>query len=604
MAPVYTLDPDHFFLGFGCEKKHYWPGTEKSPRRVSNGQCFGCSGNRQASNWILRFVDHVASGIPDGCFLGKLCEKGHKWEGFAVSLKWRCSGGAPGYSRCIQCDLESAVEMPKIKQAAKKRPFNKVDRYCDENINILKELIAYDKTHPTGLVWIKSTDSRQPVGGTAGFITSAGDLVFWYAGTYLSVPKIILLLNNVLPKEQDANAACALRINSKNDWNDINNLRWGTRSEALRFARDTRRLELIRSVLGDDGPDLGDRLRLNAPCSKGHLWNGHQLGLQRRWGQSWRCDECSKDRSSEDQEKRKERNKKRYQENIEEERRKARERMRNTIQAKLDAMTPEEQNEYRKLQSQKTQEYFRSNGRKSRSKVLAGFVIPPHLIGDNLIAEDIYPFASAGVELLTLTVQAVSESRKLWYHLKNTQAAPTVAELVENQSRDLIDIEKAEFLEAGGTEEEWAKEYKRRYYYFKMATDTDYVLQTRERSRRRKVRIRSARRQALQPVTRQQIDARFALWNHRCAFCGVDAAHEQNKGRNRLTIEHVLALTKGGLDEASNILPSCLACNLGKHNAPVESWYRRQPFFTESRWRKIQRHCPAAVVGQLPLGLL
>jgi hypothetical protein len=65
----------------------------------------------------------------------------------------------------------------------------------------------------------------------------------------------------------------------------------------------------------------------------------------------------------------------------------------------------------------------------------------------------------------------------------------------------------------------------------------------------------------------------------------------------------VLALTKGGLDEAVNIIPACTACNSSKNNSPVEAWYNRQPFFAATRWRKIQRHCPAAVVGQLPLAL-
>jgi 5-methylcytosine-specific restriction endonuclease McrA len=126
----------------------------------------------------------------------------------------------------------------------------------------------------------------------------------------------------------------------------------------------------------------------------------------------------------------------------------------------------------------------------------------------------------------------------------------------------------------------------------------------REAARRHNARKRAARRAALHPVTRAQIDARFALWRNRCAFCGVDANHQRNHGRERLTVEHVLALTKGGLDEAANIIPACTACNSSKNNSPVETWYRCQPFFTEARWRKVQRHCPAAASGQLPLAMV
>jgi hypothetical protein len=125
----------------------------------------------------------------------------------------------------------------------------------------------------------------------------------------------------------------------------------------------------------------------------------------------------------------------------------------------------------------------------------------------------------------------------------------------------------------------------------------------REITRRRNALKRAARRHSLLPVTQQQINARFNLWNNRCAFCGVDAAHQRNCGYQRLTVEHVLALTKGGLDEASNIIPSCKACNSSKHVFPAEAWYKRQPFFTAARWAKIQRYCSAAAAGQLPLAL-
>jgi len=125
----------------------------------------------------------------------------------------------------------------------------------------------------------------------------------------------------------------------------------------------------------------------------------------------------------------------------------------------------------------------------------------------------------------------------------------------------------------------------------------------RDNVRRRATWRRAARRAALHPVTRAQIDARFAIWGDRCAFCGADATHQRNHGRQRLTVEHVLALTKGGLDEASNIIPACTACNSSKNNSPIEDWYRKQPFFTEARWRKICRHCPGAVIGQLPLAM-
>jgi hypothetical protein len=124
-----------------------------------------------------------------------------------------------------------------------------------------------------------------------------------------------------------------------------------------------------------------------------------------------------------------------------------------------------------------------------------------------------------------------------------------------------------------------------------------------EESRRRKAFKRTMRAKALSPLTIAGKDARFALWRNHCAFCGVDPKHPRNHGYKRLTVDHLLALVSHGLDESTNIVPACSTCNSSKNAKPVEAWYRRQPFFTEARWCKICRHCPGAVIGQLPLAL-
>jgi 5-methylcytosine-specific restriction endonuclease McrA len=116
----------------------------------------------------------------------------------------------------------------------------------------------------------------------------------------------------------------------------------------------------------------------------------------------------------------------------------------------------------------------------------------------------------------------------------------------------------------------------------------------REIIRRRKALKRSGRRISCNPLTLESKTIRFALWDMCCAYCGTVG---------KMTVDHVLPLVAGGLDEPANVIPACSLCNCSKRDKPVESWYRSQPFFTEPRWRKIQQHCPSAVVGQLPLSM-
>jgi len=48
---------------------------------------------------------------------------------------------------------------------------------------------------------------------------------------------------------------------------------------------------------------------------------------------------------------------------------------------------------------------------------------------------------------------------------------------------------------------------------------------------------------------------------HRCAYCGVKQSREV-----RLTRDHYIPLSKGGGNNASNIVPSCKPCNSKKSN--------------------------------------
>jgi hypothetical protein len=113
-----------------------------------------------------------------------------------------------------------------------------------------------------------------------------------------------------------------------------------------------------------------------------------------------------------------------------------------------------------------------------------------------------------------------------------------------------------------------------------------------EFTRRRKARRRAGRVASFAPLTSKQKEQVFAVWRNCCAYCG---------SAEKLSVDHVLPLIRGGLDEVSNILPACRFCNTSKRDHHVESWYRQQSWFTEARWRKIQRHCPASVSGQLAI---
>lgn len=106
MATIcYKYDPEKWFLGTPCKHGHLWPGTEQSlrstyvtPAGERVAKCAGCQCKK--TDWLIRFIDNEASGVPAKFQLGALCKKGHAWEGTPYSLR-RATDGT-----CRHCEIE------------------------------------------------------------------------------------------------------------------------------------------------------------------------------------------------------------------------------------------------------------------------------------------------------------------------------------------------------------------------------------------------------------------------------------------------------------------------------------------------------------------
>lgn len=142
---------------------------------------------------------------------------------------------------------------------------------------------------------------------------------------------------------------------------------------------------------------------------------------------------------------------------------------------------------------------------------------------------------------------------------------------------------------------EEGREWQRnRVKEFRVSNPESTARNTFENNRKRGAFRRAGRRNALVPLTREQLRARFALFGDSCAYCG--------KG-GKVSIDHVMPLSKGGLDEYRNVVPACKTCNSSKNAKDVQAWYLQQSFFSQARWAKLQRHCGERICGQLSLAI-
>lgn len=76
------------------------------------------------------------------------------------------------------------------------------------------------------------------------------------------------------------------------------------------------------------------------------------------------------------------------------------------------------------------------------------------------------------------------------------------------------------------------------------------------------VRLNAATRrrrisESVSRMTEAEWQETLQQFGYRCAYCGC--------GHEKLTMEHMTPVSRGGDDSQSNIVPACMACNLHKH---------------------------------------
>jgi 5-methylcytosine-specific restriction endonuclease McrA len=326
-------------------------------------------------------------------------------------------------------------------------------------------------------------------------------------------------------------------------------------------------------------PDFDEsKFRLGALCKRGHNWNNTGYSL-RRSCKGGGCVECG--RLHQANPKRQEQMAAWREANRVEQNEKARKRM--------NARYHDESLGVREYQRQWKQQRHATIGRETRSKGLNGLVVPPGCALDVPRARIARQLVADGQPLeWDVLAPLIDENLALEGGLKAAGQSPTVA--------DLVSQEQEQYWKANPqSHAEHVKRQKRLYIRWKMLTDPEYVQYHRQKSKRRKLLLKE--RTALH-IPGRVIDARHAEFDYSCAYCGF-------KPQNKLELEteHVIPIKQGGTHALGNLLPTCESCNDSKYTYAVEEWYRQQPFFSETRWRKICRVLgwSRSSVGQMAL---
>jgi 5-methylcytosine-specific restriction endonuclease McrA len=81
----------------------------------------------------------------------------------------------------------------------------------------------------------------------------------------------------------------------------------------------------------------------------------------------------------------------------------------------------------------------------------------------------------------------------------------------------------------------------------------------------------------------------LAAFGHRCAYCGGEG--------DPLEQEHVIAISLGGHDLLSNLVPACESCNSSKHASELDDWLKRKGKRFEREARERIARAASKLVG-------
>lgn len=78
--------------------------------------------------------------------------------------------------------------------------------------------------------------------------------------------------------------------------------------------------------------------------------------------------------------------------------------------------------------------------------------------------------------------------------------------------------------------------------------------------------------------TNLELEARFAEFDNRCAYCESEA---------KPTLDHFIPISYGGAHCLGSFIPACFSCNSSKQSSDPYEWFKKQPSFSKTRWKKI-----------------
>ena len=171
----------------------------------------------------------------------------------------------------------------------------------------------------------------------------------------------------------------------------------------------------------------------------------------------------------------------------------------------------------------------------------------------------------------------VITKRKKEYYKANKEAILEQHKIYREANKEAKAKHDKEYYEAN---KEAIKERVRRYGKQYNQTPQGQIVAFNSRNRRR-----VKEQEQGSGITKEQWLECMEFFDWKCAYSGKCLGGSNNKKRS---IDHIIALNNGGVNEVWNLVPMIKSLNSSKQDRDMMTWYTKQDFFSEERLNKIK----------------
>ena len=186
--------------------------------------------------------------------------------------------------------------------------------------------------------------------------------------------------------------------------------------------------------------------------------------------------------------------------------------------------------------------------------------------------------------------EEIAEYQKQYYEDNKDEIAKQKKQYYEDNKEEMLEYQK-QYREE---HKEYFTEYQKQYYEDNKDEILEKNKQYRENNPHIQLNNHNKRRQLEENqgrgITKEQWYEMMNFFNWCCAYSGE---YIGNDSEHR-TIDHIIPLNNGGLNEPWNCVPCFANYNYSKNTRNMLEWYVQQEFYSEERLLKIYAWCEYA----------